>query len=125
MHSLAIKRSCYALPVRRRTGLLIRCRCDGLVDTLSRTLVLHMHTSIDRSSGLFIRLDLKINGHVSAPLVFTGIFSAEECQGIMDLSETRHRRIGTMMYARPDIRTLKTATMTRRPIPPADKGAAR
>jgi PKHD-type hydroxylase len=51
-----------------------------------------------------IRLDLEMNGHVSAPLVFTGIFSAEECQRIMELSQTRRQRVGTMMYARPDIR---------------------
>jgi PKHD-type hydroxylase len=51
-----------------------------------------------------IRLDLQMNGHVSSPLVFTGIFSLEECQKITALSETRPRRRGTMMYARPSIR---------------------
>jgi PKHD-type hydroxylase len=50
------------------------------------------------------RLDLQINGHVSSPLVFTGIFSPEECQRIIVLSKTRRQRSGAMMYARPDIR---------------------
>jgi PKHD-type hydroxylase len=50
------------------------------------------------------RLGLKINGHVSSPLVFTGIFSAQECQRIMGLSGHRRQRAGTMMYARPNIR---------------------
>lgn len=56
------------------------------------------------SSAERIRHDLQMNGHVSSPLVFTGIFSAEECQRIMDLSGTRRQRRGTMMYARPGIR---------------------
>jgi len=51
-----------------------------------------------------IRLALQINGHVSSPLVFTGIFSAEECHRIISLSQNRRQRAGTMMYARPDIR---------------------
>ena len=51
-----------------------------------------------------IRLGLKINGHVSSPLVFTGIFSAEECRRSMSLSQNRRQRAGTMMYARPNIR---------------------
>jgi PKHD-type hydroxylase len=51
-----------------------------------------------------IGLDLRMNGHVSSPLVFTGIFSAEECQRIMRLSGHRRQRAGTMMYARPNIR---------------------
>jgi PKHD-type hydroxylase len=51
-----------------------------------------------------IRLGLGINGHVSSPLVFTGIFSAEECYRIMGLSQNRRKRAGTMMYARPNIR---------------------
>jgi predicted 2-oxoglutarate/Fe(II)-dependent dioxygenase YbiX len=50
------------------------------------------------------RLDLKINGHVSSPLVFTGIFSARECQRIMGLSGHRRQRAGTMMYAKPNVR---------------------
>jgi PKHD-type hydroxylase len=51
-----------------------------------------------------IRLGLQMNGHVSSPLVFTGIFSAEECQRIMGLSGHRRQRAGAMMYARPNIR---------------------
>lgn len=51
-----------------------------------------------------IRLGLSINGHVSSPLVFTGIFSAEECCRIIGLSQNRRQRAGTMMYARPNIR---------------------
>jgi PKHD-type hydroxylase len=51
-----------------------------------------------------VRSGLQINGHVSSPLVFTGIFSAEECRRIMGLSENRRQRSGTMMYARPNIR---------------------
>ena len=50
------------------------------------------------------RLALQINGHVSSPLVFTGIFSPEECQRILELSQTRGQRQGTMMYARPNVR---------------------
>jgi len=50
------------------------------------------------------RLDLKVNGHVSSPLVFTGIFSSQECQRIMGLSGHRRQRAGTMMYAKPNIR---------------------
>jgi PKHD-type hydroxylase len=51
-----------------------------------------------------IRVDLQINSHVSSPLVFTGIFSAEECQRIMGLSQQRQQRAGAMMYAKPNIR---------------------
>jgi PKHD-type hydroxylase len=51
-----------------------------------------------------MRLGLQMNGHVSSPLVFTGIFSAEECQRIMGLSGNRRQRAGAMMYARPNIR---------------------
>jgi PKHD-type hydroxylase len=51
-----------------------------------------------------IRIGLKINGHVSSPLVFTGIFSPGECCRIMGLSRTRRPRAGTMLYARPNIR---------------------
>lgn len=51
-----------------------------------------------------IRLGLSINAHVSSPLVFTGIFSVEECQRIMGLTEHRRHRPGRMMYARPNIR---------------------
>jgi PKHD-type hydroxylase len=51
-----------------------------------------------------IRLALEINGHVSSPLVFTGIFSAEECVRTMNLASRRRQRAGTMMYARPNIR---------------------
>jgi PKHD-type hydroxylase len=50
------------------------------------------------------RLDLKINGHVSSPLVFTGIFSPQECERILGLSGHRRQRAGTMLYARPNIR---------------------
>jgi len=60
--------------------------------------------TISLDSAERIRLSLQINGHVSSPLVFTGIFSAEECQRIMELSQTRSERAGTMMYARPNIR---------------------
>jgi PKHD-type hydroxylase len=51
-----------------------------------------------------IRPCLGINSHVSSPLVFTGIFSAEECHRIMALSQNRRQRAGTMMYAKPNIR---------------------
>jgi PKHD-type hydroxylase len=51
-----------------------------------------------------IRRGLGINSHVSSPLVFTGIFSAEECYRIMGLSQNRRPRAGSMMYARPNIR---------------------
>jgi PKHD-type hydroxylase len=51
-----------------------------------------------------IRLALQINSHVSSPLVFTGIFSADECQRIMRLSDHRQQRAGTMMFAKPNIR---------------------
>ena len=51
-----------------------------------------------------IRCGLRINSQVSSPLVFTGIFSAEECYRIMGLSQNRRPRAGTMMYARPNIR---------------------
>ena len=50
------------------------------------------------------RSELAINGHVSSPLVFTGIFSPEECQRIMGLSGHRRQRAGTMMYAKQNIR---------------------
>src|ERR1700722_9980948 len=51
-----------------------------------------------------IRLGLDANGHVTSPLVFTGIFSSEECRRIMGLGQIRRQRVGTMMYARPNIR---------------------
>ena len=51
-----------------------------------------------------IRTGLEANDHVSSPLVFTGIFSAEECHRIMGLSGHRRQRRGTMMYAKPNIR---------------------
>jgi PKHD-type hydroxylase len=51
-----------------------------------------------------LRLALEINSHVSSPLVFTGIFSAEECRRVIGLSENRRQRAGTMMYARPNVR---------------------
>jgi PKHD-type hydroxylase len=51
-----------------------------------------------------IRLALQINGHVSSPLIFTGIFSAEECVRIATLASRRRQRAGRMMYARPNIR---------------------
>lgn len=51
-----------------------------------------------------IRADLSINAHVSSPLVFTGIFSAKECQRIIDLSQNRRQHAGRMMYAKPNIR---------------------
>jgi PKHD-type hydroxylase len=47
---------------------------------------------------------LKINGHVSAPLVFTGIFSAEECDRIIEIGAGRSKRPGRMMYAHHEIR---------------------
>lgn len=56
----------------------------------------------DSARGM--RLGLKINGHVSSPLVFTGIFSADECRQIMGLSQNRPPRAGAMLYARPNIR---------------------
>jgi|HubBroStandDraft_5_1064220.scaffolds.fasta_scaffold238266_2 PKHD-type hydroxylase len=51
-----------------------------------------------------MRLDLAMNGHVSSPLVFTGVFSADECQQIVRLGENRRQRAGRMMFARPNIR---------------------
>jgi PKHD-type hydroxylase len=57
-----------------------------------------------RTDAEGIRLALQINSHVSSPLVFTGIFSADECQRIMRLSDPRQQRAGTMMYAMPNIR---------------------
>jgi PKHD-type hydroxylase len=56
------------------------------------------------TSAEHVRLGLQINSHVSSPLVFTGIFSAEECQRIVSLSQNRQQRAGTMMYAKPNIR---------------------
>jgi PKHD-type hydroxylase len=47
---------------------------------------------------------LKINGHVSAPLVFSGIFSPEECARVVEVGRNRAQRAGRMMYARPDVR---------------------
>lgn len=61
-------------------------------------------TDADPNNAERIRLALRMNGHVSSPLVFTGIFSPEECQKIMILSLHRRPRAGTMMYAKPNIR---------------------
>jgi PKHD-type hydroxylase len=61
-----------------------------------------LSTALDSAER--IRVGLRINAHVSSPLVFTGIFSAEECQRIMGLSGHRRQRAGTMMYAKPNIR---------------------
>lgn len=47
---------------------------------------------------------LRMNGHVSSPLVFTGIFSAEECDCIIEFADRQPRHRGAMMYARPDVR---------------------
>lgn len=76
----------------------------NLAGERSGSLIYPPEASAAPESAERIRLDLKMNGHVSSPLVFTGIFSAEECQRIMDLSRTRRQRAGTMMFARPDIR---------------------
>jgi PKHD-type hydroxylase len=61
-------------------------------------------TDADPNNAERIRLALKMNGHVSSPLIFTGIFSSEECQRILELSQTRRQRAGTMLYAKPNIR---------------------
>jgi PKHD-type hydroxylase len=45
-----------------------------------------------------------VNNHVSAPLVFTGIFSAEECLLIKGLGARRPQLAGKMMYGKPNIR---------------------
>ena len=55
------------------------------------------------------RLGLRINEHVSAPLVFTGIFSAVECDRISHLGGQRRGREGRMMYGRQNIRKCKIA----------------
>jgi PKHD-type hydroxylase len=47
---------------------------------------------------------IKINGHVSAPLIFTGIFSPEECTRICEFALCQRQRVGAMMYARQNIR---------------------
>jgi PKHD-type hydroxylase len=47
---------------------------------------------------------LQMNSHVSSPLVFTGIFSAQECERIVRLGQHRQQRVGSMMYAKPNIR---------------------
>lgn len=52
-----------------------------------------------------LRRLLGINGHVTTPLVFTGIFSLDECQRIVGLSQNRRLHAGTMMYAKPNIRS--------------------
>jgi len=59
-------------------------------------------TTTEHAPG--IQDSLKINGHVSAPLIFTGIFSPEECERVSELGLRQRQRIGTMMYARRDIR---------------------
>jgi PKHD-type hydroxylase len=46
----------------------------------------------------------RINNHVSSPMVFTGIFSPEECDRIIDIGARQRQRVGRMMYARPDVR---------------------
>ena len=66
--------------------------------------LIYPFTEVKPNNTERIRLDLKMNGHVSSPLVFTGIFSHDECQRIMTLSERRQARAGTMMYAKPNIR---------------------
>jgi PKHD-type hydroxylase len=60
--------------------------------------------SVAPHSAERMRLALQMNGHVSSPLIFTGIFSAEDCQRILGLSDARRERPGTMMYAKPNIR---------------------
>jgi PKHD-type hydroxylase len=51
-----------------------------------------------------LRAALKINGHITSPLVFTGVFSDEECGRILGMAARRRSRKGTMMYARPHVR---------------------
>jgi PKHD-type hydroxylase len=54
-------------------------------------------------------LPLRHNGHVSAPLVFTGIFSAQECDAIIDLGSRQPLQVGKMMYGRRGVRRSKIA----------------
>src|ERR1700679_3761371 len=68
------------------------------------SLIYPQKIAAEGDSTELLRSGLTINGHVSSPLVFTGIFSAEECQRIMGLSGHRRQRAGTMMYAKPNIR---------------------
>lgn len=60
--------------------------------------------SSDRDNMDRVRHALQINAHVSSPLVFTGIFSADECARIIDVGGRQREYVGTMMYARPNIR---------------------
>lgn len=57
-----------------------------------------------RGNAERMRFALSMNGHVSAPLVFTGIFSPDECVKVMALGTHRPQRAGQMMYARPNVR---------------------
>jgi PKHD-type hydroxylase len=73
-------------------------------DERTGSLIYPRNVATQPESAERIRVGLGINGHVSSPLVFTGIFSAEECHRIFSLSQNRRQRAGTMMYARPNIR---------------------
>lgn len=61
-------------------------------------------TELEPKNTERIRLALRMNGHVSSPLIFTGIFPPEECRRIVALSLHRPQRAGAMMYAKPNIR---------------------
>ncbi len=56
-------------------------------------------SAADGGQGLPVRT-IDTNSHVSSPLVFRGIFSAEECDLITELGRRRPLREGRMMYAR-------------------------
>jgi len=58
--------------------------------------------------------DLRHNGHVSAPLVFTGIFSAQECDAIIDYGSRQILNVGRMMYGRRGVRRSRIAWLTYR-----------
>jgi PKHD-type hydroxylase len=61
-------------------------------------------TTAEPDAAEHTRAALRMNGHVSSPLVFTGIFSPEECLKVMVLGARRRQRAGKMMYARSNIR---------------------
>jgi PKHD-type hydroxylase len=56
-----------------------------------------------------VRQTLRMNGHVSCPLMFTGIFSSDECDRIADIASRQRMRTGRMMYGRPNVRKSRIA----------------
>ena len=46
----------------------------------------------------------RISQHVTSPMVFSGIFSAAECDNIIKFGESLPLRTGQMMDARPNCR---------------------